>query len=1499
MPISGGAADKMGNQYENYWGLNAIVCILLNEVKSICIEPVGISKTDFVLSFEASKNEAWQIKRQTSEGSWTLRRLNKEGIFSFFQEQYCNNRIGVFASVSDAPDLRELLERAKQSNSWDDFKLLIDQTKEVKHNFDTICDFIKQIPQKTFAILQNSRLTHSNQGQIIFLIDCSLKLLFREHSPAIVRAILFEYYFDQIHKTLYIDDILEHLQSKGIYSTDWQRSTVKKTIEKITEQYVDYHERRLISGQLIHRDVADQIADTILNASESVNIATLGEAGSGKSGVLYEVLQLLNKKKVPTLAFRVDRLEYTTTTQKLGEQLGLKQSPAIELTFAFQEKDVVLLVDQLDCMSTTSGRKSDFLETFHTLVQEINEIRQIRNTTRFHLIIACREFDFNNDSRFNQLFENSDKKKGYSVFKFDIGKLSEQEVKNLLKNHHTDSLATNQIQLLTLPQNLSLYFECIQSAKTFNSFITQKDLFDQYWKCKKEVLDKTGNYWNEVMQIICSTMSECQELTIAETKLDSIPSKYINIMCSEGVLLKDGKRLGFRHESFFDYCFSRQLVGKGIDFVQYLEKEFETGQHLFRRSQLRQYMTYLRDDDFPKYIQSVKKALESQNIFSHLKILIISLIVSWSDIQQTEWNVIKPYILKQYENFRTENSCVSNIEWHANFHFLCSPTLFLLQEVQNFIQENLDSSDPVRLDSALAFLQYQVKNYPDKVAEIILPYLEEGKIWQERINSVIKNFNLKDNRTLFDIFLRLLQLGQYDNEISKDFRSIYIIYGIQPKWTIEVIVQRFQRILDIVVPNYNGGNSPLQNETKGDNVDVLQSAQSEPQFFIDKIFPFVIPLAEKFCYKQKSGKLKHDSFWKTYSFEIEIRGNFDYCNDINGAKLYIISLENAFASIGKENPEILRPYIEELKKYDFYITNYLLLHIFAEHPKYFANEAITLINDEPYRFSRKKGTDMVSKCSKFCDNNIFKSIEVTFLNYFLDDDIRYYNGLHYNSLNALCALDSDKLQESTKNTIQKWKEEIDLKYPPNKTPEIILEEAMFDDEFKPEFSNEEWLELFRTIKNKKEHDYQSLVLPFEKVVQCYPERFMNMVYHTPDIPDLMIEMILYSIKKLDISDKEKYQFACFTMCFNDPDVQYELIHLLEVLESIDFKQNDIDYILKVALNAETDSEDSWKGESPYYGGDPLTCGLNTPRGAAISLLYKLWEKNQDKYESIIIEHLEKLVSIESDSIAANVVILLDKLWYSDKELAEFLSQKLFVKVNDHVLATNITEHLLINLLYTDYEKFISFVTRLLDAEDADLNKTGGELAVRTHIFHNTKLTSDIFQKALNGNSGSRSGVTTIARKLLKYSEHIEFGVKILTDLFNDDSETVRDDVACCFRFLSTSEQLTKPVEMLFDCFIESRTFFEHPEELFQFLYEYKLPLIDISFKAIDRFLQFRLSGKTGEVCRYSSEYNINKLVLRIYTTSSKDHDRNKALRLINMMYENNIFDRNNFSEFER
>jgi len=123
----------------------------------------------------------------------------------------------------------------------------------------------------------------------------------------------------------------------------------------------------------------------------------------------------LTSAEIPVLALRLDRVEPVVTTIALGGEIDLPDSPVLSLTRCYPNRTVVLVVDQLDFVSTTSGRNPDFFDTLSALCDEVRGLRQFQT---IHLVLACREFDFNHDHRFRQCLEKD--KKPVVVNKFTV-----------------------------------------------------------------------------------------------------------------------------------------------------------------------------------------------------------------------------------------------------------------------------------------------------------------------------------------------------------------------------------------------------------------------------------------------------------------------------------------------------------------------------------------------------------------------------------------------------------------------------------------------------------------------------------------------------------------------------------------------------------------------------------------------------------------------------------------------------------------------------------------------------------------------------------------------------------------------------------------------------------------------------------------------------------------------------------------------------------------------
>jgi GTPase SAR1 family protein len=138
--------------------------------------------------------------------------------------------------------------------------------------------------------------------------------------------------------------------------------------------------------------------DKLTSSEHKRGILVTGQAGVGKSGVIHQAMEALIQKSVPLIAFRVDRLTPTQSPNQVGEQLeNLPTSPAHVLGNIAQGRDCVLVIDQLDAVSTASGRISDFFDCIEQIVDQAKDYPKMR------LLLACRKFDLDYDYRLKRL----------------------------------------------------------------------------------------------------------------------------------------------------------------------------------------------------------------------------------------------------------------------------------------------------------------------------------------------------------------------------------------------------------------------------------------------------------------------------------------------------------------------------------------------------------------------------------------------------------------------------------------------------------------------------------------------------------------------------------------------------------------------------------------------------------------------------------------------------------------------------------------------------------------------------------------------------------------------------------------------------------------------------------------------------------------------------------------------------------------------------------------
>ena len=204
-----------------------------------------------------------------------------------------------------------------------------------------------------------------------------------------------------------------------------------------------------------------------------------------------------------------------STTGELGRHLGLEESPVLVLAAASEAagRAGVLIVDQLDAVSTMSGRSSEAFDLIERLIQEARGTR-----AAIHTVVVCRAFDWNNDSRLRQLLYQEH-------VQINVTEFGREEVESLLKKagFKPELFGNRQFDLLRLPQNLALFLEAGFDPSREPDFNTATRLFDGYWnKKRRSVGTGTTDQWMPVIERLCDEMNANQQLSVPRERLDHI-----------------------------------------------------------------------------------------------------------------------------------------------------------------------------------------------------------------------------------------------------------------------------------------------------------------------------------------------------------------------------------------------------------------------------------------------------------------------------------------------------------------------------------------------------------------------------------------------------------------------------------------------------------------------------------------------------------------------------------------------------------------------------------------------------------------------------------------------------------------------------------------------------------------------------------------------------------------------------------------------------------------
>jgi hypothetical protein len=1480
----GGAADKAGLFHEALWGVDAFLAVLNGEASAIRIETPGDDGAEFHL-VRGTVREHWQAKRQTtSQDAWSIRALKP--VLEFFFSKFRAGDRCVFASVSGSPELKQLTENARAAQSFDEFRDHFLSKKRDEQFADLRRLLASPDEEEVFHFLRTVTVRSADEVTLELEMGRALGSAFQ--GPWLnTMAVLRDLYLRSAHETLAAADIERHLQACGIARRRALARDARDRLSATTQTYVAGQRAKLIRGTPIRRTVADDVIARIRSNATPTDTLITSLAGGGKSACLCQIVEGLQAAGVPVLAFRLDLIEPAASAIALGEKLGLSESPALVLADNYPGQTVVLVVDQLDCVSATSGRHSDFFDTVAALR---DEVLGLRSRAAIHLVMACRKFDFEHDHRLKQLLAKDQKP-------IELGEFTADEVKAVLADEGGDlsRLTTHQQAMLRLPQNLSLYVGA-GLARTVNRYTTAKELCDAYWDAKRKAVTAQRPEWDAMWQPaikhLAVTMSDRQELSAPATTMDRFPPEFLERMASESVLTWDGRRYGFGHETFFDYCFVRTLPNGGQDFVRFLEGD---PQQLFRRAQLRQALAFLRDDNLPSYVESVAYLLRSERIRPHLKLLTVELVAAHPAPRDEELLALMPWIESELACRRAKQPNTDRLASRIFDSFFASRSLFLVADRLGHVHRWLHSDESWLVDTACLYLRWQAGQHAERVAELLEPFADTGGEWTNRLRYLMEGRDLGKSRRYFGFFLRLLDNGTLD-EARDRFASNGTFWSLmhgfadeRPAWCAELAAHWIDRRIVVAksAKEQQGWAWSLLDDQFGVD-DLFTSARKAPTAFLEHILPAVIRAADAFKHGDDV-PLARDRVWPS-----RYRGEH-----ISMSEAIPSACETAFELIGQASPDALRPFIAQLRPHPLYTANHLLMHAYLSNLAAFAEEAVGLLAAEPARLHcGYPGSDLwvsrqvIEKCSPHCTEETYRALEAVLLA-FVSPYERTKDGMRwrgYAAYNLASALAASRRSSHAQARLAEWQERFREPDGPPQGVRSYTVVSPIPQESAEHMTDEQWLGAVAKYNSEERHrDFEhperggahELAAMLQKFVKEQPERFARLALRFPDGTEPSYFMnVLYGLKEATVSAEIKLQVARRVFGRNDKACLSAALDMLGEISDVRLPDDAIRFVRDAAAHSDPESE-LWASEQPYYGGDILAHGINTVRGHAAGTIRNLVRQDA-RYLTDFSGTLDKLVADRSLAVRSVVASTLFAVARHDAPLALKLMVRL-LDGDDRLLGTAYVSDFIQTGLREHLQVFIPAIERMLKSTHEEVKKQGAILACLARLYHKTA--DNLAEAALSGDEPCRLGACEVAKSNVLHPECRAWCEPVLLRLFRDNSKTVRTNAAGCFwhHWHSPDTPLTAFEPMIRD-FLDSPAFADEPTFLLHALEDTRHRVPEITLDVCEIFTA-RCGAEARDIrtSLAADEHTIGKLVFTSYAQLQTPALQKRALDVIDQM----------------
>lgn len=1472
-PRPGGETDKLGNKYELAWAVrHALYCILDGRcaLTTEDVDPDVGKGSEFTYD-TGVVTEVHQLKRQNgNSNSWTIKALADLGIFSAAAAHAAAGRRYHFVSLVPCRPLQELSERARKSpdlatftQSW--------LTAASHPFFDQLsARQVSGSAQAAWTTLRGMWFSVQDEHDIIRMNSMLAERHLGGATGHLASLAIGDILLANLGSRLTGTDLLKLLAEQGIQPLAVSsHQTAHEQVLALTDSWRESIQRELLQPPIARSEAAQLVEALDVNRLGLV----AGTAGGGKSSVLEQTVAWLESAGTEVLALRLDRLESFASTIDLGRQLGLGTSPAVTLALASEDRPAYLIVDQLDAVSLASGRMP---ESFDVVMDLIGEALSVGGT---RVILACREFDIENDHRIRALAGRPD------ITKVQIGSLPVEAVEAAVAHMGLDpvQLTASQRAILQTPLHLVL-LQTIAGQGDAIAFQSKGSLFEAFWERKFQTARtrRSNVRFNDVLSRVANAASDRQVLSVPVEVLDDGDLiEDASVLVSEHVLARDGDRIAFFHETYFDYAFARQWVSRSESLIDFL---LHDEQELFRRAQVRQILQHLHEREPDRFRTEVEAVLTSDQIRFHVKETVLAVVANLVAPTSEDTDIVM--------SVASTRPRFEGRLWQQ----LRRPQWFLRFYEEGLVARWLDGADQGLRERALNLMMSAVKEYVDVIADLLTarksaPEYLDWLRWSVRYADVHKS------RQLFDLMLDTVRQGGFDGGEHELWLTVHDLAKHQPLWAIELLQARLIDHVNALVLDDRGKVAVLKLREYGAAELVRGAAAAEQLAFVQTVVPYLRSVMAATAMAPYDDAPTRDQHFST-------RFKVDDFDDRELDDALLAASVRSLEELAETAPEQVRPILDDLASDPHYAAQYLLYRALTAGAATFAEWGAALLLEGGRRLDCGyiSDTDWVARellraIAPHLNDSRHQQLEDQFRD--LRDPYESRHSAGRSAFTFLSALEEHRLSPNGARRLGEYRRKFQVDAPPK--PRGIMGGIIgspISAESASKMTDMQWLRAIakhdsdRTNWDTFTGGARELSRVLKERVAADPARFARLAMQlTPEANTAYADAVLMGfgdaeasaeaaplifgavrhIASLGHTDNNRWLGMALRRYYRD--IPLDLVELVRdrTLHSAD-PSDDSPVVLRA-------------GDDGKSAADMRINGINTARGSLAEALGDLLVYDADGERTALVRpHLEALASDPVLSVRSCVAhTVAASLRHARPDAIQAFVR--LIEADDRLLAAGMVQQLMIYIGNVNPEAIDPVIQRMLGSQDDEARRAGGAIATFAALEWERP---ELMAQALLGDAHVRRGVADVCTDQVDHTSNVQLATASLLRLMNDSDDDVRKAAAGIASHLR--EHPLQPFAELLDALIDSASYDYATPQLLITLQYAPDKVDDLALKAAQRFID--VFGKDASDTRTGAAGDaryISELVVRGLAQSRNRSHRAALLDILDRLLELGVY----------